>query len=43
MEKGIYTIFLVGILALSACSNEEQQQAAEKISHKEELDKAEQV
>ncbi len=44
MKKSIYTICLLGILTtLSACSNEEQQQAAKQISHREELEKAEQV
>lgn len=43
MKKAIYTIFIVGILAISACSKEEQQQTAKDISHKGELEKAEKV
>jgi protein involved in sex pheromone biosynthesis len=44
MKKIIYTISLLGLLTtLSACSNEEQQQAAKEISHQNELEKAEQV
>jgi protein involved in sex pheromone biosynthesis len=43
MKKAIYTVFIAGILAISACSKEEQQQTAKDISHKEELEKAEKV
>ncbi|BAP57043.1 hypothetical protein THII_2746 [Thioploca ingrica] len=43
MKKAIYAVFLVGIIAISACSKEEQQQAAKDISHKGELEKAEKV
>lgn len=43
MKKVIYAVFLVGIIAISACSKEQQQEAAKDISHKEELEKAEKV
>ncbi|NJO15439.1 MAG: hypothetical protein HC877_06740 [Thioploca sp.] len=43
MKKAIYTVFIVGILAMLACSKEQQQETAQDMSHKAELEKAEQV
>ncbi len=43
MKKSFFAILLTWALALSACSEQEQQQAADEIGFKKEREKAEQV
>jgi hypothetical protein len=43
MKKYIYLFPLIGMLGLSACSDQDKQAAVENLSKKSELEKAEQV